>query len=729
MPFPPRPKQPKGAGPYAGYSKNFKPTGSSIGTPAEKFVVDKVLGAGAKPQSLKVQGKDMPVKFVEAGVSGVAGNALRSGAQAAGRAAEKSLTQKVGQTISKETQDALKNAVKVETKTGKPPTIKPVKPLRDAYKTDTGFRRGVDAYERKVRAWNRANPDDQIKIAVPKDKPIGGKIEESVKSDVAKADAAKTKAEKATIKAGNRNAKTQESADKIERGFAKAEGRTAVTDLGKNLPSDVVPRFAKETGDLPKGITKDEIKKFASREVEATGKARPVARAKQASADLEESLKRGARLAEEGRKPGEDLPVSARQGSEGKFQPPAPSARQMKRDAAAAGLAKPVKPKNPGKAKFERSAGAKETYERALAQYEKDLAAWEKRMAKMDQKTKDINEGRRTATGELKGASKKSADRQERKAAKAEGKPVDKGTKFPKAKKEKAAPKQADAPAPKPTSAAPERPTFTPKPGSGNRANEIREAASGVKVNGKPAAKATAPKQAAPAAERPKFTPAKPSAASRADEIREATKGIKVNKTGEATKPKAAEAPKQADPAKPSGPTPAQSLARDLSKTKGKMEKGVKFGAGLATVGAAGAALDRKVQKMQADEAKAPKKPSDETRTDARRDRVLRDKRVAAAAERTKSGLRDKFGRKITREEFNRREAYRKKYGLDKMTAAQRAEWRKKNPGLAKAEEAKREKFRKTEGQKKFGKAAFTKTRNTGKGNRLLDDSARKALR
>lgn len=455
MPTPPRPKPTQGAGPYSGYSKNFRPIGKSLGTPVENFVVDKVLGAGPKPTSAMAGGKSFPVRFEEAGVSGVVGSALRAGAKAAGgaaargagRAAEKGLTQKIGSTISKETQDALKSAVKTPTKTGTPPKAKPVKPLRENYKTDSGHARALNSWEQKVRAWNRANPDDPVKITVPKTKPAGGKIDRAVEADVKKAGASKTAQERQTIAAGKRKAKTLEAGDKIDPGYS-------VKNLGTKADSNVVPRFAKETGDLPKGVTKDEIKKFASRDVEASGKARPPARAKQAEADLEESLKRARRLREEGRIPGEDLPASARAGSEGKFRPKPPTEKQRIREKAAEGLTEPKKPTNPGKEKLERSPGAKASFEKKTAQYEKDKAAVDARKAKMEQTTKDINEGRRKATGELKGASKKSADRQERKVAKAEGRPVDKGTKFtpakPKAESKAAAPKQAAPAADKP---------------------------------------------------------------------------------------------------------------------------------------------------------------------------------------------------------------------------------------------------------------------------------------
>jgi len=65
--------------------------------------------------------------------------------------------------------------------------------------------------------------------------------------------------------------------------------------------------------------------------------------------------------------------------------------------------------------------------------------------------------------------------------------------------------------------------------------------------------------------------------------------------------------------------------------------------------------------------------------------------------------LRDKYGRKITREEYDRREAFRKK--LEGMSPAERKDARKK-------EMARREKWRKTLGKQLFGKSSKKIIRN-----------------
>lgn len=85
-------KPKSGAGPYAGYKKNYAPIKSSKGTKAEK-VVGKVIaaaGGGVKPQKVKVGGKTMTTKPVESGL-GVVGTMARAAARTAARNAGKSV--------------------------------------------------------------------------------------------------------------------------------------------------------------------------------------------------------------------------------------------------------------------------------------------------------------------------------------------------------------------------------------------------------------------------------------------------------------------------------------------------------------------------------------------------------------------------------------------------------------------------------------------------------------
>lgn len=103
-------------------------------------------------------------------------------------------------------------------------------------------------------------------------------------------------------------------------------------------------------------------------------------------------------------------------------------------------------------------------------------------------------------------------------------------------------------------------------------------------------------------------------------------------------------------------------------------------------------------------------------------------KQAATAADKPKpkprpADLRDKYGRRISRDEYNKREAYRK--SLASMSEADRAKARK-------AEMKRREEYRKGEGASKYGAAASTINRNlwmkegvsSREANRLIRSSA-----
>lgn len=100
--------------------------------------------------------------------------------------------------------------------------------------------------------------------------------------------------------------------------------------------------------------------------------------------------------------------------------------------------------------------------------------------------------------------------------------------------------------------------------------------------------------------------------------------------------------------------------------------------------------------------------------------------------------LVDNKGRKISREEFNRRAEFRKSIGIEPRKAGESlAEYRKraaaaraKNKAATKAEMERRAKYRKTEGKKQFGSAAKVKTRQRGSARvDVRDERARQALR
>jgi hypothetical protein len=101
-----------------------------------------------------------------------------------------------------------------------------------------------------------------------------------------------------------------------------------------------------------------------------------------------------------------------------------------------------------------------------------------------------------------------------------------------------------------------------------------------------------------------------------------------------------------------------------------------------------------------------------------------------------KDYVRDNLGRKISRREFNRREAWRAKHGIERREGediqkyrARLEKWKKNHPGLVKAEADRRQKYRRNAGTKRYGKEATRRTRNAGKGFAGMDEDARKALR
>ena len=86
-------KPKSGAGPYAGYKKNYAPIKSSKGTKAEK-VVGKVLAAGSSPSSVKTKYGKAKMSEGGLGVVGTMAKAVaRTAARNEGRIA-KGLTQK-----------------------------------------------------------------------------------------------------------------------------------------------------------------------------------------------------------------------------------------------------------------------------------------------------------------------------------------------------------------------------------------------------------------------------------------------------------------------------------------------------------------------------------------------------------------------------------------------------------------------------------------------------------
>ena len=162
---------------------------------------------------------------------------------------------------------------------------------------------------------------------------------------------------------------------------------------------------------------------------------------------------------------------------------------------------------------------------------------------------------------------------------------------------------------------------------------------------------------------------------------------------GRPSAPKAIGPGKTPKPATTKKPLMLEGPKKPAVKPK-KSRKGL-IGLGVAAAGltAAGAALDKAGKKSEGS-------PS------------------SSGLKAPKVGLLDKYGRKITREEFNRRESYRNK--TKNMTAKEKAAARKK-------EMARRKNFRATTGTKRFGSSAVAKTRKVGATR--LDDRARESLK
>ena len=227
----------------------------------------------------------------------------------------------------------------------------------------------------------------------------------------------RTAAENATIRKGMQNAKTPEVSAKIDAGNAKV---TSTTPAKFGRAGEVEFRTPKP-GD-PKVATDARVSKFQKSRAEQQGGKRTAKEQKRYQEDLQNSLSIGARMRAEGRTPGLDV------GGRGNAAPtlgskapaPAPKAtpKQALRETAAAGLRKPLKPRNPGRAGSE---AKQQRYKEGMAKYEKDLAAWEKRTAGMSSKTKAIDEGRLKPDGTPKGATAKSMARNDRNLAKKAG--------------------------------------------------------------------------------------------------------------------------------------------------------------------------------------------------------------------------------------------------------------------------------------------------------------------
>ena len=479
-----------------------------------------------------------------------------------------------------------------------------------------------------------------------------GKTNRAVAKDTARAAGRRTASESSTIRKGNQTAKTPEMAKKLEQQSAAASSSKSVNTAPK---SSVVPRTGTATGSLPKGITSKRAAEFSAdkgKRIANTPKSkRSAEERKQAQADLEESLKRGSQARAEGRKPGEDIPAATGRGIYDPVPAPRSTPRQIERRAMTKAL---TKPRDPGK----NASPAKK------AKHKKDLAAYNKRQAEMNSKTKDIDEGRRKPTGELKGASAKSARRNEEKRAKNAAAAA--STKKPSAKAKPIEQKAGGADVATRNSGAARRSSDVVK---GRVIKGGRNQREPIDLKTRPAGGER------PAIGRPANTPARRS------------------NTGSNTR-------------------------RPIAAIEGAKKKD--YGKGAAVLGAAGVLG---AGAMMLGDSGAGKKDTAKPAT-------------SSSSPKAKDYVRDNKGRKVSREEFEQRKAFREKYGLTKKSGESLADYRKrveawkaKNKKKTKAEMARRKDYRQGEGVRRFGKSATTKTRKSGARRVGFDSDARKALR
>ena len=137
-----------------------------------------------------------------------------------------------------------------------------------------------------------------------------GRTEAAVAADLAKAASRRTAAESATIRKGTQASRTAEKAAALEAQAAKDAARTSV-NAGRT--STVVPRTGKPTADVPKWTTADRVEQFAkTRGVRpATQSKRTPTQAKQAAADIKETMSRSLARRDAGV---DDIPASTGRG-------------------------------------------------------------------------------------------------------------------------------------------------------------------------------------------------------------------------------------------------------------------------------------------------------------------------------------------------------------------------------------------------------------------------------
>lgn len=156
------------------------------------------------------------------GVSKAAGAVAKGTKKVTGKGGKKTpvpesgLTQTIGDAVGESGQKAANEAVgrkTPKTATGskevRSPKTKPssAPPRREDYAHASSHSRAVSNWQKKVDAWNKANPEDQVAQETPdRLTPGRGKAATDAERQVKKADADKSSEEKATVEQGNRQA-------------------------------------------------------------------------------------------------------------------------------------------------------------------------------------------------------------------------------------------------------------------------------------------------------------------------------------------------------------------------------------------------------------------------------------------------------------------------------------------------------------------------------------------
>lgn len=441
---------------------------------------------------------------------------------------------------------------------------------------------------------------------------------------------------------------------------AKSAARRTAAESATIRKGTQVSRTAQKAVELEKKAAKESATKSVNTAKPSTVELRtPFSRKR----ELQERLDIGARMRAEGRKPGDDIPnadgsvnVTGNASKPTTAKTPKPTPREKNVAEFKRGLKEPT---NPGK----NASAAKK------AKYQKDLKAYEDRVATMNRRTKLTDEGYLKADGGApKGATAKSVARNQRKNA-AEG------------------PKR-----PSTGTTSPKKPAESKKAAEGPKGELVRVPSN----RGQRTAGSTS------SGTKPIALGSKPFSKSREVELRNTVRGEVVSR-GPNTRVL---------------PLNVPNAAKNLLNT-GKVAK---TAIGLAAAGAAGKAFSDRYNNKQTTASKPKGVAQGEPRgkvTEAAKGKPSLSAK-AAAERRTKEGLLDRFGRKISREEFNKREAYRER--IKNLSGAELAKAKKQ-------EMARRDKYRKTEGKQRFGSQATKKTRRVGATGDSLDLRARRSLR